>query len=41
MLDDGIPVISVSKRAVVESGLVTTVVDKVVLVFLVFTSDRA
>ena len=40
MLDDGIPVISVSNRAVVESGPVTTVLDKVFLLFLVFTSDR-
>lgn len=40
MLDDGIPVISVSNRAVVASGLVTTVLDKVFLLFLVFTSDR-
>ena len=41
VLDDGIPVISLSNRAVVASGLVTTVLDKVFLLFLVFTSDRA
>ena len=41
VLDDGIPVISVSNRAVVASGLVATVLDKVFLLFLVFTSDRA
>ena len=41
MLDDATPVISVSNRAVVASGLVTTVLDKVFLLFLVFTSDRA
>ena len=41
VLDDATPVISVSNRAVVASGLVTTVLDKVFLLFLVFTSDRA
>ena len=41
MLDDGIPVISVSNRAVVASGLVTTLLDKVFFVFFVFTSGRA
>ena len=34
MLDNGIPVISVSNRAVVASGLVTTVLYKVFFSFL-------